>query len=233
MKKTVLLLLVFILAMATTAAANGALVGYAYIGEKQFPFELVKGNDGYYTARNQSFTSTDYTATLTFDITTNIDPFISYGLTATNLAPGPVLFGLAIPAMPIGPYGTAAVTASISGGVTDTLGDGVSITPLFTEGIQLNLTDSANWGVGGPFASPGPPFTAGAYTYPADYFAGSFAGPHTLFGELIAFNLSGFADVAVLTGYCAIVPAPIPGSLLLLASGFLGLALSGKRSRKS
>lgn len=231
MKKTVLLLLVFILAMATTAAANSALEGYAYIGEEQFPFKLVKGNDGYYTATNQSFTGAS--GSLTFDITTNIDPFISYGLTATTYTPGPVLFGLAIPAMPIGPYGTAAVTASISGGVTDTLGDGVSITPLFTEGIQLNLTDSANWGVGGAFASPGPPFVAGAYTYPADYFAGSFAGPHTLFGELIAFNLSGFADVASLTGYCAIAPAPIPGSLLLLASGFLGLALRGKRKRKS
>jgi opacity protein-like surface antigen len=214
--KKIVLLMVLMLALATTASAQSGLEGIVFIGEEEFSFIMEKGAGGYYQAKDQYFEALDGSS-ISFNVTTNIDPFISYGLTATNVTANPVNFGLVIPVFNITPIGSGSVTASISGGVTDATGNGVAIDPLLGDNIQLNQTDNAVWGVGGPFAVGPPP---GSYTYPPAFFAGVFPGPHTVFGELVAFSLTGDFDVASLTGYCSIA-TPIPGGLVLVGSGLL------------
>jgi hypothetical protein len=83
----------------------------------------------------------------------------------------------------------------------------------------------------GDALTSGPP--ADAYPYTSVPFSAlNIAGPHAAFGEIVAFTLTGFGDVASLTGYCAIAPAvPLPGTLLFLGSGLLGLVGVGLRRK--
>lgn len=77
----------------------------------------------------------------------------------------------------------------------------------------------------------GPPARAYPYTS-VPFAAANIAGPHALFGELVGFTLTGFGDVASLTGFCSITPAvPLPGTLLFLGSGLLGLVGVGLRRK--
>jgi hypothetical protein len=236
MKKIIIPLLIVLLSLGTAGAAL-ALTGYAYINQTEFAFDMVKNAQGNYSYNSGNGFSTGE-GFMQFNISTNIDPFISYGLSATNFTPAPILFALVIPAFPVGPFPAVNVTASISGGLTDATGDGVTIAPFFVEPIsglpliQINATNAYSWGVGGAF-SAGP---AGAYGYaglPLSFAANNVAGPHALFGEVVGFTLSGLFDVASLTGYCSVNPVPLPGAVWLLGSGLMGLAGLGLRRRKS
>jgi hypothetical protein len=175
--------------------------------------------------------------TVTVSGLANADPFITYAVAVIDSgAPSTFGFSFSIPnALPASPATT--VNSSLVGGLTDTTGDGVSITPVGPATLLMdNYLSDLNtfvWSVGsGVSHGPGAP---GAFYAYGPYAFGPAAGPANppltgLFITTLDFTLSGGGDAAALTGYCAINPAPIPSTLLLLGSGFLGLA--GLRLRK-
>lgn len=170
------------------------------------------------------------------------DPMIAYGIAVTDFgAPSSFQFLFSSPIVP-----TAAPTvvdASITGGLTDATGNGVSITPLAILGdpdgdtipeVQIATTGNPaqNMGVDvglGQIHAAGP---AGAnYPY-GPYFdgpqAGPALGPYTMLELRVGFTLSGSGDIAALTGFGQIntVPEPISASFLLL-----GAMLLNRRAR--
>jgi hypothetical protein len=139
------------------------------------------------------------------------------------------LFELYAYGLPIN-VGTAKMTVSISGELTDTTGDGVSIGGYGTYLVQESATrPDTELEVGNPFNDPGSG-SRQIYTYPAQVNSAIFPGPHQYLGQYVGFYLSGNNDIAVLNGRTTL--APIPGSLLLLGSGIMGLVGMGIR-RKS
>ncbi len=232
---------VFLLSLPGLAAAAPGFT--TMIGEDAWNNELTEVRSGIYSYTG-SFSSTAGSIT-GFHLTVDADPWIAFGMTATNFASVPLQFGFVfLPGTVLNPplTGNTVIDASIAGGLTDNNGDGVSIAPLLPfDKIQINVTDAGTakqfiWGVG-PADNKGGP--AGAYEYVGETMA-TAAGPFApvMFGEVVQFTLSPH-DTASLTGYCAIndeiqrrVVAPIPGSLLLLGSGVLGLGGVGWRKRR-
>lgn len=213
------------------------------IGEDAWNTELTEVSSGIYSYAG-SFSSAAGSIK-GFHLTVDADPWIAFGMTATNFSNVPQQFGFVfLPGVVLSPplTGNTVIDASIAGGLTDNNGDGVRIAPVLPfDKIQVNVTDAVTakqfiWGVG-PADSKGGP--AGAYEYVGETMA-TAAGPlaPVMFGEMVQFTLSPH-DTASLTGYCAIndeiqrrVAAPIPGSLLLLGSGILGLVGVGWRRRR-
>ncbi|MFA4904519.1 MAG: hypothetical protein WC600_17430 [Desulfobaccales bacterium] len=167
-----------------------------------------------------------------------VDPIIAWGLTATNFAAVPVAFGfgVVIPiALPVG--SPTVIDASVVGGMTDLLGDGVSVTPTSITGfLQDNTLASAGftWSAG-----PAVAFGAGlpGALYPYGPFAfGPAAGPLGAGADFlidgVGFLLSPSGDIASLTGFCSIVPIPVPPSACLFGTGLLGLLGFGWRRMK-
>lgn len=167
----------------------------------------------------------------------NADPVIAYGIAVVDFG-APSTFGFSfsvandLPASP-----NTVVNSSIVGGLTDYTGNGVSISPVAGATLlQDNYLDNLPafvWSVGpGVAFGPGDP---GAHYVYGPYNYGPAPGPGNPplggnFTTTLDFILTGEGDIAVLTGYCAIVPAPIPPTLLLMGVGLLGLV--GLRLRK-
>jgi hypothetical protein len=237
MRKLKLLLLtcVFIISLQGIAAATPTII--FTIGGTSIYQTLTLTSTGLYTF---SGTVSSSGASLTnFWITVKTDPYIAYGFTAVNNTAITKDFGFDfLPGVAFNPPLTGATTirASIFGGITDNNDDGVSIAPYNQAAIQINYTDEGtanefSWSVG-PADSKGPQAGFGSFPYVGEVLAAA-PGPFApvMFGEAVHFTLTP-GDIASLTGYCYIT-APIPGSLLLLGSGLLGLLAIGRRNRKS
>jgi hypothetical protein len=231
--KRILLLLMLLLTLSTSAFAQG-IDCFAQIDQQIWQFVLDKGADGAYGATGLTFSNGS--GSLMVDISTDIDPTIAFTLTATNMTATPITFGFFIPGLPIAPIFNAKVAASISGGLTDTTGDGVGVAPAAFDGLPLSpfiltnftLPQGTAWGAGNPLFVPGTgPLQSP--DYPQFAVGGLIPGLHSVFGELVAFSLTGNSDIASLTGKCSIA-APLPSGVLLMGSGLL--ALVGLRRQK-
>jgi hypothetical protein len=167
----------------------------------------------------------------------DFDPSIAYGFTVTDFgAPTTFTFSTSMPIAPTGP-GTS-VNASLSGGLTDNNGNGVTLTPNPANGdpdgdgfieaqigqLGLGAIPNVNMGVDVGLAethSGGGP----SYTY-GSYIAGPQPGPVGMWNSLgvtLSFTLSGGGDVASLTGFVEVV-VPEPSSIVLGAFGALAIA---------
>jgi len=230
--------LVFGLAHAAPADITdsvGTPVATLTVGAETMEYDMVMGPSGWLLpAQTLNVAGVGW---LTLQMTTDIspeDPIISWGLTATNLAAVPTAFAFAVP-LPIALPNTATVVdSSAVGGMTDLLGDGVAVTPTNASGLlQDNNVTPPNftWSVG-PAVAFGAGKPGALYAY-GPFSNGPAAGPvvgAALFSDAVGFTLSPNGDTASLTGYCSIVPIPLPPSVLLLGSGLLGLlGLSWRR----
>jgi hypothetical protein len=164
------------------------------------------------------------------------DPLIAYGITVTDFgAPDTFTFTFTTPIVPT----SGVVTGSVSGGLTDTAGNGVSITPTVALGdpdgdtvaeLQVNEV-----GVGGPpvftnmgvdvggAMSFGPGLPGANHVY-GPFATGPIPGPAGAWTSLqsrVEFTLSGGGDIASLTGFASIVPEP--SSLALVAIGAMSI----------
>lgn len=162
------------------------------------------------------------------------DPSIGYGITVTDFgAPSVFAFVFSTPII-LGASPTV-VSSSISGGLTDFTGNGVTITPtaafLQIADVSLPVT---NMGVDiGPAVSGGPGIPGALYGY-GPFALGPLPGPAGPWGTLsvsVGFSLSGGADIASLTGFASIVEVPEPSSVCMLAMGALGLLFFARRRR--
>jgi len=238
-KNFISIILVLILATATfTLHAQAETIYFTVDGNPYFP-QYTQTPIGY-AIPAQTINGSSWQVSITGVV--DIDPFISFGFTATNIDSAPHDFGfMFFPGVPIlMPSGPTLLKSSIVGGLTDSTGDGVSISPatgntmVSDNYLSLNPTNPIIWSVG-----PAVTFAQGEpgsfYNYGAFAFSGPGPdGPFTdiLFGEKVLFTLSGYGDIAALTGYCSINPVPLPGAALLLGSGLLGL-VGWRRFRKS
>ncbi|MBX7168890.1 MAG: PEP-CTERM sorting domain-containing protein [Pirellulales bacterium] len=171
------------------------------------------------------------------------DPSISYGISVIDFGT-PTNFGF-IFTTPIVPTSAPnLVSASISGGLTDTQGDGVSITPLFADSDGDGIPELQIANVNAPFTNMGvdvgPAQSNGngsLTTFPYGSFnagpiPGPGPGPFTELNVQLSFQLSGGGDIASLTGIASIIPVPEPSSLVLAGLGLAGLGLIARRHRR-
>ncbi|RIK84225.1 MAG: hypothetical protein DCC68_02255 [Planctomycetota bacterium] len=176
------------------------------------------------------------------------DPSIAWGIAVTDFgAPSTFSFTFTTPIVPTG--NPSVVAGSVSGGLTDVTGNGVSITPDAALGdpdgdtvaeLQVNEV-----GVGGPpvftnmgvdvggAVAFGPGIPGANYTY-GPFTSGPIAGPPGVWTSLqsrVSFTLSGGGDIASLTGFASIVPEP--SSIVIVAMGALALGGIAWRRRKN
>jgi hypothetical protein len=168
----------------------------------------------------------------------NVDPFVIFGIGATNNTDAPLGFAFAF-TIPINIGGVIKADASVTYSVTDGRGDGATLFPISGTGKVVDSQDlnsatglSTDKGVDiGDACSVGPP--AGAYLcgpFNASSIFGSVGGPtYDLMSVIVAFGLSPH-DAAGLSGLVSQTPVPEPGTLLLLGSGLAGLLTFGRRS---
>jgi hypothetical protein len=160
----------------------------------------------------------------------NADPSIAFGITVVDFgAPSQFGFSFSIPNN-LAASPATTVRSSLVGGLTDFTGNSVSISPVNSATLMdnfLNDLPAFVWSVGpglsGGQGDPGALYAYGPYTF------GPAPGPANppltgFFTTTLNFTLSGDGDIAALTGFCDISPAPVPATLLLLGSGLLGLA---------
>jgi hypothetical protein len=168
----------------------------------------------------------------------NPDPVISYGVAVVDFgAPSSFSFLFFTPIVPTGP--AVVVNSGVVGGLTDTTGDGVSITPtgakLQTSALYFPETPMGV-DVGDAESNPG----TGVFSY-GPYTAGPIVGPAGVWTGLavsVDFSLSGGGDVAALTGFARVeapprdVPDGGPG-VPLAAAALFGLAMAARFARRS
>ena len=222
--RIIFLILVLILGFQVAAQAINAIPALEVkIGEETTSFELTKGKTGYYLPET-TFQTTEGSITVAMD--SNIDPFITMAIGAVNNTGGNLGFAFAV-ALPINlPPLPTIINASLVGGLTDSTGNGVSITPFLTAAILDNsvVPPGFTWGTG-PAVVFGPGASGAFYVY-GPFAVGPAAGPvggAMLFTESLSFILSGNSDAAALTAHCSINPIPVPPALVLMGSGLLGL----------
>jgi hypothetical protein len=167
----------------------------------------------------------------------NPDPFISYSVGVTNFSNVSQSYAFTF-FTPLFPMVTdpSVVTASISGGLSDLFGDGVTFTPTaaFAQMSSVGgpLTD-LGVDVGG--AASGSGGAAGAnYTY-GSFASGLQSGPAgswSFMQTTLSFTLTPHDSVA-LTGFVQITPVPEPSELLLLISGLFMLGFAGRCDKRA
>jgi hypothetical protein len=173
----------------------------------------------------------------------NPDPSISYTISVSDfLSPSSFSFTHTTPITPIGPTNT--VRASVVGGLTDAVGNGVSITPTLADSdgdgspeIQVAsvLAPSTNMGVDvglvATHAGTGGLASHPYGSYDAGPIAGPGPGPWTTLTTTTAFSLSGGGDTVALTGFAEIVPEP--STVALAGVGAMLLLGYAARRRKA
>lgn len=171
------------------------------------------------------------------------DPSISYGIAIVDFgAPSSFAFVFSTPIVPT--PGPTLVRSSVSGGLTDQTGDGVSLTPTGTDDdgdtvIELQINEAGaplvNMGVDiGGAAVFGPGAAGALYPYgpvSIPFQLGPTPGPYTSLTSTVRFMLSGGGDIAALTGYAEIITVPEPSTLALAGFGALALLVARRRAR--
>lgn len=169
------------------------------------------------------------------------DPSILYALAVVDIG-APSVFGFLF-GTPIVPTGFPnAVDSSLTGGLIDFGGDGISLTPTAAT-LQTSAVGMPSTGMGvdlgaafaAPPSSPGAPYAYGPYT--AGPIPGPGPGPWTFLTVNVGFGLSGGGDSASLTGFAQILEGGIivpetgaNGSVALLA-GLVGGCYWRRRQR--
>lgn len=231
---TRMLVLAAIIGLLLPAVASALPLVWYQIGDgplNYLPYTRSDGNDGVWAFEFSQITS-DYS--IRGNYTVDSDPFIVWGLSVLNNTNNPMTFSTGVLDTFFAPLtGDNTVFGSISASVTDVEGDGVDLTP-FNPHIQTStLNGTTNMGVDAGHAyHHGPGFPGQSYVVPPDN-QGPRSGPVGTWTSMeleAKFTLSK-RDVATLNGYASINPAPIPepGTLLLLGSGLLGLAVWKRR----
>jgi hypothetical protein len=214
--------------------------GHSY----QVPLEPIPGTDRLAIPAREWVDEEEYEVRL-LNGTLDPDPSIAYGIAVTDFgAPSNFSFVFTTPIVP-----TAAPTvvdASISGGLTDQTGNGVTISPTLldldgdgTPEVQIAEVDdgiptTTNMGVDvGPLQAypAGPAGANHVYQFSAGPQAGPGGGPYDTLRVRLAFGLTGGGDIASLTGFAQVNTIPEPSSLLLLGLGACGVAYTIRRRR--
>jgi len=172
------------------------------------------------------------------------DPSILYAIAVVDFG-APSVFGFAFftPIVPTGFPNT--VDSSLTGGLIDFEGDGISLTPTAAT-LQTSSVGGPLTGMGvdlGPaFAAPpssrGAPYAYGPYT--AGPIPGPGPGPWTTLQVDVGFGLSGGGDSVALTGFAQILEGGIiipetgaNGSMALLAGLVGGCYWRRRQSQKA
>jgi len=176
----------------------------------------------------------------------NVDPFLTYGYSATNNTGAALTYTATYTSSIVGDFSLGSlVRARVAGALVDATGNGVSVglapAKSFTQELLLS-TDGSTWinagvdvGNAQSNVSPlgeGDAFLYGTYRNPANGFVVGPNGAWTQMRLVTSFTLTGDSDVASFSGYGEIVPIPEPGEIAFLSAG-LGLAAMIARRRRS
>jgi hypothetical protein len=170
----------------------------------------------------------------------NEDPFIAFGLMAMNSTGSPLTFSFTYTTPIVLPDPDTIVFSSLSGGLVDATGNGVSITPTVGANVMRSEVDggvstgtdlgpAAAFGNGIPFTFTYGPYNSGLIAGPS--------GPLTILTVRVDFELSNNGNIAVLTGLTNISAAgpqalPEPATLAMAGSaGLLAVGYGWRRHR--
>lgn len=169
----------------------------------------------------------------------NQDPFLTFGVGASNNSPNPVTFGFAF-SLPINFPEPISASASVSYSLTDGAGDGatlfptsgtgfvvdsqdIRLTPFLTQDKGVDVGDVCAVTVVGGGATTCGPYNAGPVNW------GSVGGPtYNLMSVNVGFGLTS-RDAAGVSGSVRQDPIPEPGTVGLLGLGIAGLAVLRRR----
>jgi len=253
MKRILISLTLLTLALAVIATGSAAVMFYspsdlepsAWLQVGNEPLRVLSGWVPYEDSWFLNFTEQTSQWTVSGNVSTQGDPFVSYGVAFNNNSGGDLTFSLGIFDPMGGIASPTTVYASYSGSGTDVGGDGFSILPIYPDldgdgiaEIQTTILDgtiSAGVDVGqGHVFGPGfPGHSNDLGTYSSGPMAGPAGGPWNSLGVNIGLALSG-EDIATVNGYSSIAtnPVPEPASLLLMGLGLTATAFVARRRQR-